>query len=125
MTPGYTEALMTFDVEVVLREQNHAVTERLHADTAPEAWTEYDVEQILKSILLAIDRAKNPAATDRFVVLRGFSWIVEPTSGGVVIAIEIPTGAAVAGPFAVDQRKLDGLIGRVLASSAPRPPVVH
>jgi hypothetical protein len=116
---------MTFDVEIVLRERNYAVTERLQADTAPDAWSEYDVERVLKSILLAIDRAKNPEATERFVALRGFSWIVEPTSGGVVIAIEIPTGAAVAGPFAVDQRKLDALIGRVLASAAPRPPVVH
>lgn len=116
---------MTFDVEIVLREQNHAVTERLRSDTAPDDWTEYDVERVLKSILLAIDRAKNPHAAERYVVLRGFSWIVEPTSGGVVIAIEIPTGAAVAGPFAVDQRKLDGLIGRVLAAAVPRPPVVH
>ena len=37
--------------------------------------------------------------------LRGFSWIVEPTTGGVVIAIEIPTGAAVAGPFDIPQQR--------------------
>jgi hypothetical protein len=57
--------------------------------------------------------------------LRGFSWIVEPTEGGVVIAMEIPTGAAVAGPFDIPQPKLDGLITRVLAAAAPSRPVIH
>jgi hypothetical protein len=50
---------------------------------------------------------------------------VEPAPGGVVIAIEIPTGAAVAGPFAIAQARLDGLITRVLAAAAPSRPVVH
>ena len=44
---------------------------------------------------------------------------------GVVIALEIPTGAAVAGPFNIPQRKLDALITQALASASPRPPVVH
>jgi len=116
---------MTFDVEIVLRDRNYAVTERLQAADTPASWTEADVEQVLKSILLAMDRVKNPEADDRFVALRGFSWIVEPTSGGVVIAIEIPMGAAVAGPFAVEQRTLDSLITRVLAAASPARPVVH
>jgi hypothetical protein len=63
------------------------------------------------------------------VTLRGFSWIVEPTSEGVVIAIEIPSGVAVAGPFRIDQSRLDRLISRVLAAARPTsaapPPVVH
>ena len=116
---------MTFDVEIVLRERSYAVTEQLTVDSVPAVWTEWDVEHVLKSILLAIDRVKNPEATDRYVALRGFSWIVEPASTGVVIAIEIPTGAAVAGPFAVEQQKLDSLITRVLSTASPVRPVVH
>lgn len=121
---------MTYDVEIVLRERDYAVTERIvHAGNEPAGWTDGDVETVLKTILLAIDRAKNPQAESRHVALRGFSWIVEPTSAGVVIAIEIPSGAAVAGPFRIDQPRLDRLISRVLAAarpiSAPPPPVVH
>ena len=118
---------MTFDVEIVLRDRDSAVTEQIPSPTrAPAEWTDSDVERILKEILLAIDRVKNPAAEHRFVALRGFSWIVEPVrEGGVVIAIEIPTGAAVAGPFAVDQARLDRSIARVLAATAPSRPVVH
>ena len=47
---------MTFDIEIVLRERNYAVTERVTHPTEPAEWTEPDVEQVLKSILLAIDR---------------------------------------------------------------------
>lgn len=115
---------MTFDVEIVLRERNFAVTERLHQPVEPREWRETDVAAVLRDILLAIDRVKNPSATNRYVALRGFSWIVEPAQGGVVIAIEIPSGAAVAGPFDIEQRALDGLITRVLADSRPKT-VVH
>lgn len=117
----------TFDVEIVLRERDYAVTERVLCPARrPSEWSETDVEQVLKEILLAIDRVRNPAAESRHVALRGFSWIVEPTGeGGVVIAIEIQSGAAVAGPFDADQGVLDRLITRVLARSAPGRPVVH
>jgi hypothetical protein len=116
---------MTFDIEIVLRERNYAVTETVQHGNREADWTELDVETVLKEILLAINRARNPASDDRFVALRGFSWIVEPFEGGVVIALEIPSGAAVAGPFAIEQARLDGLITRVLAAAQPRPPVVH
>ena len=111
---------MTFDVEIVLRERDYATTEHLPVPgrRAPDEWTEEDVEQVLKDILLAIDRARNPQSAQRYVALRGFSWIVEPTSDGVVIAIEIPMGAAVAGPFRIDQAALDHKIRRVLAAAA-------
>ncbi len=115
---------MTFDVEIVLRERNYAVTEQMHQALEPREWTEDIVATVLRDMLLAIDRAKNPGATDRYVALRGFSWIVEPTDGGVVIAIEIPSGAAVAGPFDVEQRTLDRLIGRVLSAGSPKT-VIH
>ena len=116
---------MTFDVEIVLRERNEAVTERLEAPRTADAWTERDVEQVLRSILGAIDRVRNPDTENRVVSLRGFSWIVEPTPAGVVIAIEIPSGAAVAGPFQVGQQALDSMITRVLAANALVRPTVH
>ena len=103
---------------------NEGLAALTRGNNAP-GWTEADVEAILKAMLLAIDRAKNPGAADRFVALRGFSWIVEPAQGGVVIAIEIPSGAAVAGPFAIEQARLDRLIARVLAAARPSSPVVH
>ena len=115
---------MTFDVEVVLRERDYAVTERLHQAGEPREWTDVEIAAVLREILLAIDRAKNPTATERHVALRGFSWIVEPAEGGVVIAIEIPSGAAVAGPFDIDQQTLDAMISRVLSAGSPRT-VVH
>jgi hypothetical protein len=117
---------MTFDIEIVLRERDYAVTERVDHDGAqPPAWTDADVERVLKAMLLAIDRVKNPASEHRHVALRGFSWIVEPTQGGVVIALEIPSGAAVAGPFAIEQPRLDRMIARVLAAASPTRPIVH
>ena len=116
---------MEFDVEIVLRETNHAVTERIEHGTEPRAWRELDVETVLKQILLAIDRVKNPAAAGRHVALRGFSWIVEPMGEEVVIAIEIPTGAAVAGPFAIESDRLDAMIRRVIAAAAAPGPTIH
>jgi hypothetical protein len=120
---------MTFDVEIVLRERDYAVTQQIAVPGAghrsPDDWSDDDVEQVLKAILLAIDRAKNPESSQRYVALRGFSWIVEPTADGVVIAIEIPMGAAVAGPFTVEPSALDRKIRRVIAAAAPHKPVVH
>jgi hypothetical protein len=120
---------MTFDVEIVLRDRDYAITEQIPSPGAgrrpPAEWNDRDVEQLLKDILLAIDRARNPKSTQRFVALRGFSWIVEPTSDGVVIAIEIPMGAAVAGPFPVEHGTLDQIIRRVVAAASPHKPVVH
>src|SRR4051812_34099711 len=108
--------IMTFDVEVVLKGRDFAVTEAVtlaHGD--PSAWDEAAVRDVLVQILRAIERVENPQApVDRPVSLRGFSWIVEPNGADVVIAIEIPMGAAVAGPFSIDQVKLDALISRVL-----------
>jgi hypothetical protein len=117
---------ITYNVEIVLRERDYAVTERVvHGGNAPSDWTDADVEIVLKDILLAIDRVKHPHAESRYVALRGFSWIAEPTSAGVVIAIEIPSGAAVAGPFDIDHPRLDRLITRVIAAARPSRPVVH
>jgi len=117
---------MTFDIEIVLRDRDDAIVEHIrHEGNEIPAWTDADVQAVLKAMLVAINRARNPHVEARFVALRGFSWIVEPTAGGVVIAIEIPTGAAVAGPFDIAQPKLNAMIARVLAAAAPARPVVH
>ena len=117
---------MQYTVEIVLRERDYAVTEEvLHHGNPPSDWTEIDVEGVLRSMLLAIDRVKNPGEERAQVRLRGFSWIVEPTDGGVVIAMEIPSGAAVAGPFDIAQPRLDGLITRVLDAAREQKIVVH
>jgi hypothetical protein len=58
--------------------------------------------------------------------LRGFSWIVNPFEGGVLVAIEMTLGAAVAGPFTIEKTRLEDMITRVLAASNGGPPaVVH
>ena len=116
---------MEFDVEIVLRETNHAVTQRIAHGTDPRSWGELDVETVLKQILLAIDRVKNQREGAQHVALRGFSWIVEPLGDEVVIAIEIPMGAAVAGPFDIEQARLDQMIRRVIAAAAPPGATVH
>ncbi len=81
------------------------------------------MSKLLKAMLLAIHRAKNPGSTDTPVFLRGFSWIVNPfEESGVVIAIEIQTGAAVAGPFRIDKKQLEDMISRAIAQqTSPTP----
>ena len=117
---------MLFDIEIVLRDRANAIAERIeHVGNDVPAWTELDVHEVLKSMLLAIDRAKNPQSDQQVVTLRGFSWIVEPADGGVVIALEISTGAAVAGPFAIPQDRLNMLITKAMAAARPSSPVVH
>ena len=117
---------MTFDVEVLLKDTDRVVTETVSYDGhEPAAWTDDDVSAVLETILLAVDEARNPGAREeRSVSLRGLSWIVAPFEQSVTIAIEIPSGAAVAGPFAIGQDKLTTMIARILAVSAsdsPRP----
>src|SRR5262252_7060478 len=122
---------MTFNVEIVLKGRDFAVTEAItipHGE--PSTWNDAAVRDALTSILRAIDRTGNPKADpDRGVTLRGFSWIVEPDAKAdkqVVLAIEIPMGAAVAGPFAIGQKELDGLVSRVIrAAAGSSSPTVH
>jgi hypothetical protein len=121
---------MIVPVEVVLKNRDFAVTESLvmsHGDAA--TWDDSVVRDLLVQILRAIDRVQNPeTAADRHVILQGLSWIVEPASeGGVVVAIEIPMGAAVAGPFAIDQAQLTARITRVLQAERQNfvPSTIH
>jgi len=120
---------MTFNVEIVLRGRDFAVTDVVNIEHGlPAAWDEAAARDALKGILRAIYRAEHPSApADPTVVLQGFSWIVEPSEGRVVIAIELPSGAAVAGPFDADQATLDALIARVLRTERQMaaPTTVH
>jgi hypothetical protein len=111
--------MTTFDVEVVLKGRDYAVTESLAVPHgAPTTWDEGAVRDVLVAVLRAIDRAQNPEqASERAVMLTGFSWIVEPMDGQVVLAIEIPMGAAVAGPFDVPAEMLDTLVRRAIQVS--------
>ena len=104
---------MTFNVEVVLKGRDAAVTRM--ASIAHAVLDDGAVRDVLVEMLRAIDRVEHPEAADnRAIVLRGLSWIVEPSDGQSVIAIEIPMGAAVAGPFAIDQGELSAMVERVL-----------
>jgi hypothetical protein len=107
---------MSFPVDVWLRGNDFATTETIDTvATAPAAWTDDDVRRVLQEMLRAMNRLKHPGGGDRAVALRGLSWIVNPfEEGGVVIAIEITLGAAVAGPFDIDKTELETMIGRVL-----------
>jgi hypothetical protein len=108
---------VTFAVDVWLRGNDFATTETIMSIAGePRAWTDDDVRAVLEAMLRAMDRSKNPDQPDRPIALRGLSWIVNPyEEGGVVIAIEITLGAAVAGPFEIDQTSLESMIARVLA----------
>ena len=120
---------MVFPVEVVLKGRDFAVTENVvvsHGE--PSTWNDTSVHAVLVEVLRAIDRVQNPdAAKDRIVVLHGFSWIVEPIDGKVVLAIEIPMGAAVAGPFDIDQKQFTEMIERVMKAERQflAPSTVH
>ena len=108
---------MTVHVDIWLRGNDFATTASIEGIAhVPKAWTDDDVRSVLEGMLRAMDRLKHPGETGRGVALRGLSWIVNPfEDGGVVIAIEITLGAAIAGPFDIEQGALEAMIGRVLA----------
>lgn len=108
---------MAFQVDVWLRGNDFATTETIQMpDRAPSTWTDQEVRRVLEEMLRAMHRLKHPSAGEARIALRGLSWIVNPfDSGGAVIAIEIALGAAIAGPFDIDQAALEAMIARVLA----------
>ncbi len=115
---------MNLSVDIWLRGDNHATTVVLPSVSRdPGAWTEDDVAVVLTSMLRAMDQAQNPGSDpDRPIALRGFSWIVSPfEAGGVVIALELSLGAAVAGPFDIAERDLTKLIQKVVDSPGMPP----
>jgi len=119
---------MNVAVDVWLRGTDFARTETIAGISHPaSAWTDDDVRALLEGMLRAMDRQKRPGEPERAVTLRGLSWIVNPyDEGGVVIAIEITLGAAVAGPFEIEKALLDAMITRVLGGVKGSPtPTVH
>jgi hypothetical protein len=118
---------MTVSVDVWLRGSDVATTEHIEGLTRPPSeWTDDDVRVVLEGMLRAMDRRKRPGEDDRAIALRGLSWIVNPyEEGGVVIAIEITLGAAIAGPFDIDKARLEAMIGRVLTPFPPATTTIH
>ena len=104
------------DVDVWVRGASGAVTEKISGvPTDAGSWTDANVRTLLEQMLSAIDRAKNPGTTASPVVaLRGFSWIVSPEAGGVLVHVEMQTGTASAGPFAISEAQLSEMIARVV-----------
>ena len=113
---------MTVPVDVWLRGNDFATTEKIEGIARePRAWTDADVRAVLEGMLRAMDRVKHPGEPDRAIALRGLSWIVNRfDDGGVVIAIEITLGAAVAGPFDIEPPALEAMIARVLSPDGSR-----
>ena len=108
---------MTFTVEVLVKGKEEVVEKTINFE-GPEAvaWTDEDARHVLELTLGAFDEVQNRDSQERSVSLRGFSWIVTPVSEGVVIAIEIPSGAVVAGPFDADVDMLTATITRALSN---------
>lgn len=117
---------MSIAVEIMLRGNEQVFCEQVVPPSAePSAWDEHDVAQILTSILLAIDRVQNPGRTDPPPVgFRGMNWIVSSYQSGVVIALEIHSASAVAGPMRIDGGTLEKLIASAVSGAASSP-VVH
>jgi hypothetical protein len=114
---------MTVAVDVWLRGSNFATTATVEdIARSPKEWTDDDVRLVIEGMLRTMHRLKHPGDPDRAIALRGLSWIVNPyEDGGVVIAIEITLGAAIAGPFDIDKTALDAMITRVLERPATPP----
>jgi hypothetical protein len=112
-----------YPVDIWLRGQHTAETRSIRGiEREPGSWTDDDVRAMLEGMLLEMHRLKHPADDERSVALRGLSWIVNPyEDGGVVVAIEITLGAAIAGPFDIDQRRLEQMIARVIAQARGGP----
>lgn len=112
---------MNVQVDICLRGDDFATTRSIDGvRREPAAWTDDDVRAVLHGMLKAMHELKHPRDTDRPIALRGLSWIVNPyEEGGVVIAIEITMGAAVAGPFQIEKSALETMITRVLKHPSP------
>ena len=104
------------DVDVWVRGTSEARTLPIMGVTgAADAWTDSDVRTLLTQMLMTLERAKNPGSDAPVVALRGFSWIVSSSEGGVLLHLEMPMGTASAGPFAIAEARLTEMVGRVMA----------
>jgi hypothetical protein len=116
---------MSIEVDVWVRGTLHARTYEI--DSLPEDpadWDEQDVRCLLSEMLLALEREKNPGGDRPPVTLRGFSWIVSPYEGGVLVHLEMQMGTASAGPLAINERRLTALMTRIM-TAGDKPEVIH
>jgi hypothetical protein len=108
------------DVDVWIRGRQDATVESISdIDSDAAAWTDGEVKRLLEGMLLALQRASNPAGDPPEVTLRGFSWIVSPEDDGVLLHLEMQLGTVSAGPFSIDEGRLTSMIARVMGG----PPV--
>ena len=115
---------MTFTLEVMLRGEQRVYTEQIDHAGEPATWTAADGQVIVRQMLQFIDGILNPGQAPREVELRGVNWIVNPYQEHVVIAFEIPSASAVAGPFDVAPSVLEALLVQTFAAVTP-PSTVH
>ena len=116
---------MSIEVDVWVRNTLNARTHRIESLPAdPNTWDEQDVRRLLSEMLLALEREKNPDGDPPEVHLRGFSWIVSPYESGVLVHLEMQMGTASAGPLAIDEQKLTGMMTRIMSASMT-PQVIH
>ena len=103
------------DVDVWVRGRQDAAMEKVAGVSQNAAsWTDADVKTLLEGMLLALQRANDPSGVPPEVTLRGFSWIVSPDRGGVLLHVEMQLGTVSAGPFAIDEQRLTDMIVRVM-----------
>lgn len=118
---------MTYDVEIMLRGNERVYTERVHHIGNEVAdWTVEDAATLMHSVLRTIDRVLNPDRPDDAATsLRGVNWIVNLFDGQPVVALEIHSASAVAGPFAIDSGRLESLLAEAVKMPMTSTGVVH
>ncbi|MGE3842005.1 MAG: hypothetical protein AB7I50_10490 [Vicinamibacterales bacterium] len=115
---------MTFDLEIMLRNDERVYTDTLDHERDVRDWTAADAKVVLEKILSRVGALLTPVGSEQQSVhLRGVSWIVSPYKDGVVIAMEIHSASAVAGPFFVPQADLDRVVRQAIHGSSS--PTVH
>lgn len=114
---------MTLTLEVMLRGDQQVHTRTIDRPGQPDSWTVADMDALLREFLHAIDDIQNPGGEPRPVELRGLNWIVSPYEGRHVIAFEIPSASAVAGPFDTPAAVLEHLLVKTMAAASPSPTV--
>ena len=103
------------EADVWIRGRQDAVVEKIAGVSHDaESWTDSDVKALLEGMLLALQRASDPRGVPPEVTLRGFSWIVSPDEGGVLLHLEMQLGTVSAGPFKIDEARLTETIARVM-----------
>ena len=119
---------MTYQVEIMLRGNEAVFTETVHhiGREDPAAWTVEDASTVMHSTLKAIDRVLNPGRDDEpTTTFHGINWIVTPSQVGVVLALEIHSASAVAGPFALPAARLESLLNEAVKSPTSSGGIVH